>query len=477
MSDLENFAAVFAETLSPEDRERFETMLTDDPSPKTIFDIILASHVAVLKPPFFVRTGDKELISRAAFDMQYNPVVNLIQRQEGEKDYRDQASKRAIAGFDLRRASAAVYEPGQPSWIGNRFNMWRDPGIEPLAETPEIFLDHINYLIPDPVERKLFLDFLAWMVQHPDKKLMFALLIVGRGGTGKSWLGKLFEIMFGIDNVSKLEKDDPLLEQFNGYAENKRLIFIDELVPNDKMDLAKKIAGLITEARIWIRRMYIERFQVPNRANLIAISNYPNALKLARTDRRWGVIRATEDYRFSDDNNKPTDATFAYYDRLHAVTPDDGTVTDEVRRVLWYLGERDLSDFKGQAPAPATETKDDIADLSESNILSQVQTLYHDGAAPFCFGLVTVNDVMGELSLNFDDTKSRKTMEAEVASAMEQVGCRRIRGGQVYSTKFPGGRARLWATGKAIVDQFQGEAPAELVKAYFSDRDLAKLMA
>ena len=49
------------------------------------------------------------------------------------------------------------------------------------------------------------------------------------------------------------------------------------------------------------------------------------------------MLRATDDLYGADDNNDKTAKTVAYYDRLFATTPVDGTVTDEVRRLLHML--------------------------------------------------------------------------------------------------------------------------------------------
>jgi len=59
---------------------------------------------------------------------------------------------------------APATRPGEPDICGNLLNMWQDPKIEPLPETPKIFLEHMDYLIPDQRERDLALK-LACMVR------------------------------------------------------------------------------------------------------------------------------------------------------------------------------------------------------------------------------------------------------------------------------------------------------------------------
>ena len=58
---------------------------------------------------------------------------------------------------------------------------------------------------------------------------MYAILIIGRGGTGKSWLGKLMERLFGADNVVLISEEDVVTCTFNGFSENKRLVSCTKL--------------------------------------------------------------------------------------------------------------------------------------------------------------------------------------------------------------------------------------------------------
>ena len=474
--DLKHFAAVLAGSLTVEGYHRCKEALsassaTDDmgAAAKAMFEVVLSEHVACLDPPMFIRHRDKKLIAPKSFDLQYNRVVNLLPESVRSKKYHDKASLYASSGFVLRQALSAVYEPGQDDWIDTAFNMWRSPNIEPLAETPDIFLEHVNYLIPDERERGFLLDYFAWMVQHPDKKIMFALLIVGRGGTGKSWFGGLLQAMFGRDNVLLLPKGESAADRFNAEHANRQAIFVDELVPSEKLNLARAIAHMITQPTVWVEPKGINKFEVANRFNVVAVSNYPDAIKILRDDRRWLVIRATEDVRHTDDNNAPTAETVNYYNRLHGITPPDGTVTDEVRRIIWWLGQRSLSGFGGQSLAPQTETKNEVAELSESNILSQVQGLAEQQIGPFSYVLLTVPDVRARLHFAIDDRLTSKQINAQVAAAMEVVGCRRVSSEQAWLGKE---RVRFWVTHKRFIEPMAGKSPRELAEEYRFEREL-----
>jgi len=464
MSELSNFGEVFAETLPVDLRKTFDP----NADAAAIWDMVLATHVYVLDPPMFVRLGDKKLISREAFNGLYNPIVNAIPSTDENPmgRYKDMAAKYAISTAALKRASRAVYEPGGSEWMGTTFNMWSGPSIEPLQERPTIIIDHFRYLFPDKRERQLVFEWLKWGMQHPDKKMTFALLIIGRFGTGKSWFSKLMQVIYGPSNVLVLPKGETALEKFNAEHANKRLVFVDELVPNEKTgSLADALAPKIVGNNIWIERKGVDRFELPNRFNVMAVSNHEAAIKIAgRNDRKWLIVRTTDDLYGADANGRPTAETVAYYDRLHALTPPDGSITDEVRRFVWWLQSRPIGDFNGQGVAPETFAKDDVAAATESSIETEVNDLYAAKAGPFRFQLMTIKDVLAEVT---DD--GTKKAEAECAAAMTAVGCRRIGNKQVYLTGRKKPR-RLWCRDRDKLTEFEKMAPTELAELYKAER-------
>jgi hypothetical protein len=463
---FENFARVFAETLSADDLAAFENLLSKKPSGEAIWHMVQRSHVACLDPAgLLIRTGDRKLITHRAFDELFNPIVNRFAPDR----YRDRAAKFAISKPIMLRASGIVYEPGQPDWVGTKYNMYRPTACTPLDELPLRIADHIRYLIPDARERKLFVDFLAWMVQNPTRKLQFALLIVGRKGTGKSWLSGLIECLFGPHNVTVLAKGGAIAEKFDTSAENKQAIFIDELVPDGKNDLAKAIKPLITSPTVRIEHKGIDAVLLPNRANVIAISNHPNALKIAADEREWLVVRSAADVRYTDDDGGATDKTNAYYDALFAMTPLDRSPTDEVRRFMNFLQRRDLSGFNGQSLAPMTDAKSEVAEYAETATETQIRTALADKRGPFAFTTFTVADVRDEIFAYYADhaDKSPKAIEAEIVAAMEVAGCRRVTSKQSWVNGKP---QRIW-THRRHLAKLEKLGPADLAAIYRSERD------
>jgi hypothetical protein len=426
------------------------------------FNAALAAHVGCVKPYCFIRRADKEMLAPRSFDMQYNRVVNAIDGVGSGKGakYRDNAAKAAIASFGLAVAHSICYRPDGPPMIDGKFNMWSDPGIEPLEGTPTIFLEHVDYLIPVERERRLLLQWLAWMVQHPEQKIMWALLIVGRGGTGKSFVGRLMERLLGAENVALISEEDTVTSTFNGFSENKRLVFLHETPPDQMGKLLTSVKGLITEKITNVNRKGIERYKAENFANLMAVANdMPEGIE--QTNRRWGVIGAADDAVGADVRGQGGPEHARYYKRLWGIIPPDGSVTDELRRVLHYLRNLSLAKFDPLV-APLTETKEEAAETDK--IFAKVAPAYRDHKGPFRFNLLTAEDAARHLATACD---------RELTDAMQEAGCRRIRraNGRAAQVTMPDGtRPRMWAINPAVAKQYADTSTAELVRLYEEER-------
>lgn len=438
---------------------------------KARFARVLDEYVLCLDPVAFIRRADKVALGPGQFDARYNPIVNFIPGLATR--YRDHAAKFAMGRDLIERVDGMCYRPGGDSICEHRFNMWVDPQIDPLDGKPTIFLEHMNYLIPDQREREILLDWLAWLVQHPDQKIMFAVLIVGYEGTGKSWLGYMLRKLFGDSNVAMVENEDPIGDTFNGWTENKRLGFIHELAPDPKIDLVSRVKGIITESHIWVNEKYIKRHRSENQCHLLAVTNHETSVRMLRSNRRWFVIRAADDPMHIGAEGEPTPECSAYYKRLFdAIGPNnDLTPTAEVRRILRWLQQRDVSKF-AIAVAPPTETKHEMADTVANGIASQVAELYRAQVEPFKNRtLVTPAEVVACIDVGRqyrrDDPNRTLGSLALASAAMSDLGCRKV----TDLVRIGGGdRARLWATTRALGKKYKAMNDADVVAIYKAER-------
>lgn len=444
-----------------------------DLTPEEQFKAALAEHIGCQKPHCLIRRADKEMLSLRSFDMRYARVVNALAATSPEGDpvrrYRDKAALYAIGSPGMEVVRSICYRPDGAPIIDGKFNMWTDPGIEELGGDPKIFWKHLNYLIPNQAERRALIAWLAWIVQHPTNKIQWAILIVGKGGTGKSWLGYVMERIFGKGNVVLIAEDDAVTGTFNGFSENKRFIFLHETPPDMMETLLQKLRGLITQDEVHINRKGIERYAAENFANLMGIANEP--VKIDLTNRRWCIINAADDPMGVDDNGRPTPEHKAYYDRLWSVVPKDkAIITDELRRIYTYLKNLPIDRMVAEGKfdpltAPMTGAKADAAGVTAENVLGKIIEKRANREGPFRFDLLTQEEVRKACGGSAGHALARD---------MEEAGLRKLKlpNGRDAQPRIKNiGRPRLWAYGKTVADKYKGMGVTELGEAYVKQRN------
>lgn len=257
------------------------------------------------------------------------------------------------------------------------YNLWRDTRVKPEPGDVGVFLDHMAYLFPDETERGYAIDYLALLIQQPATKINFALLVRGRQGTGKSWIGTLLERMIGEPNVGR-PSNSVVVEKYTDWQQGSQVAVIDELMANGRHEVANRLKPVITDPFLCIRPMYGKAFNIPNHLNLVTFTNHADALPIEAGDRRWLVL-------FSPAT--PADET--YYRRLFDFLDGGGPAA-----VTYWLGQRKIA-LNPKGTAPMTAGKAEMRDLSLGDAEQHLAELLDEGAHPFDFELVRFEDVVG----------------------------------------------------------------------------------
>src|SRR5258705_13619423 len=181
----------------------------------------------------------------------------------------------------------------------------------------------------DKLAREHLINWLACVVQYPDKKLMHAVLLLGNKRTGKSWFAELLKVILGAHNCSEPSKKR-VASEFNGWLANKLLVIIHELREKGARGLYDELKEYITQGTTSINLKGIEAHEVDNFAAFLTITNHDDAIPIDDNERRYLVIRCADDPRFG----KGTDASTAYYNRLFRCIGTSDEPGDEARKFL-----------------------------------------------------------------------------------------------------------------------------------------------
>jgi len=296
------------------------------------------------------------------------------------------ASQRLLADERVRKAVGYTYRPGQQEVIvadaqgTARINIWRPGSVEPRAGDASLFVEHLRYLCTTGEEFSTLCAWLAHLVQRPGLKIMFAVVLVGLQGTGKTALAQILELILGQSNVGVVSTSE-IKADFNEWLEARQLVVVEEIMAMGRREVMNNLKPLITQRHITINVKYQRPYEIENAANFLFLSNSADALRLENGDRRYFVIS-------SEAEPRPPE----YYEALF------GWVTANAGIFLHWLQNYDLRNFNPNKPPPMTEGKRRMIEASLPPLDSVLSELIATRSPPFATDLVDVQEVVRQLS-------------------------------------------------------------------------------
>jgi Family of unknown function (DUF5906) len=213
------------------------------------------------------------------------------------------------------------------------------------------YINHIEQLFPNEVERQMLLDRLAFKVQFPDRKLNGLCVIHGPQGSGKDTLFVPFQHWLG-NSLMKTVKGSKAGGRFNAWVRSL-LVVINETSSREQSSVelyeALKDVTVAPPLFIPVERKGIDEYEVANRVALFTTTNHPFSLHIEDDDRRLTMLHAAR---------KAEEWPDGYFERFYAWMNGGGW-----KQAIFWLSRRDLHKFNPSAKAPTTESKEALREL------------------------------------------------------------------------------------------------------------------
>jgi hypothetical protein len=278
--------------------------------------------------------------------------------------------------FAAQKFDTFCYMPGKGENVGGAYNQYVPSAIVPFEGDTTIWDEHLKYLFPVESVRKVVLDWLAWVLQHLDKKPKHALFILGRTqGTGKSFIGDVFAELIGEHNRAPVDQST-FETPHNGWQMRTKVVTCEE-VRSLSAQAMRKLHGWITQGRLHINEKNMPQVIIPDVLAYIFFSNKLDAIALDDTDRRYAV---------AETNVKPKDK--AYYCRLYDLLDDPAALAAIKHQLL----NRKLGDYTAAGAAPFTDAKAAMIEEGASDLQSFMVS--QQATPPFSYRLVTLNEIV-----------------------------------------------------------------------------------
>ncbi|MBW4962171.1 DUF5906 domain-containing protein [Sulfitobacter sp. CW3] len=223
------------------------------------------------------------------------------------------------------------------------YNLWSGIRLqtppENWQEWAHPFLKHVEYLVPDQIERERFLKWCAHIFQKPGELPHTCyLMITPQTGTGRGTLGSILTRALRGYVAANMDVN-ALFGGFNGRLSQKLLATVDEIREGNTVNRYQNqeaFKAKITEETRNINEKYGMQFVEKNCCRFLMFSNHEDALPFDNKDRRVIVVE-----------NPVHRQTQAYYQWLNNLLTDQRFTAS----VQQYLMTLNLDGFSPHEPA------------------------------------------------------------------------------------------------------------------------------
>ena len=357
----------------------------------------------MMKQKKYYDLEDKEMYDAEAIDVKYSK--HFDGRYTPLKYWKQHKDSRVCVDFAYKPDNDKRFITVNKKLMINVYEK-HELQPDPKADT-DLFDALVEHVIPHDDYREHFLNWFAYPIQNPGKKIRHALLL--QSDEYQLGKGSLFDIhrdLIGYHNTNKIDLKEAL-DKAKGYLINKQTVLIDEAKAsgswNEKNMFLNTLKTLITEGKAGVRQMYKDYTEQDTITNYWINTNYRDAFPLPYNEVRYFVYfsPAKRNEKMLDDFHEQ---------RLYG---------DLTQGVLAKLIDRDLSKFKPLGIAPQTPYLMEMRKMADRPIADYIREEYNQGMHPFDRDLVSVTELFSWLGKN---TKIRVTRQREIADAIKDLG-------------------------------------------------------
>jgi hypothetical protein len=177
------------------------------------------------------------------------------------------------------------------------WNLWRGFAVEPKLGDWGRMRQHIEKVVCSgiPEHAAYVLNWLARLVQHPDKQGEVALVLRGPKGCGKGIFGRWIAKLFGQHGM-QIFNPTQLVGRFNEHLRDCVLLFGDEAFFAGDRQHEGVLKGLITEPLLPIEGKGLRVVIVPNMLHVVLASNSDWVIPASSDERRYAVFDVPDTY-------------------------------------------------------------------------------------------------------------------------------------------------------------------------------------
>lgn len=321
-----------------------------------------------------------------------------------------------------------------------KFNTWK--GIPCVAKTGKVTLWNklLQHLVVDSVEREVILDWLAAIVQHPEKKINWQIVHTGTHGCGKDSLYAPIGMILGLS--AGVVTHEELLSTFTGYIAKKKFLILEEIFRPGSRDFdvsnkLKTLAASVAGSMMTINEKFTTPYTQADVLNFVILSNHDDCLYVEKGERRYFSIK-------SDVKPLPSDFYSKYYQWLNE---ERG-----YQAIYNFLLERDISDFDyAKIPFESSATTT-LKNTSYMDYQMHLMDMIESETSPFDEDFVVLSKVKESLAVS---GYSRAT-DKGITQVLKEKGFKDLKGVKKVGKKVTT-TSRFWSDKNDVISMKPSE--------------------
>lgn len=286
----------------------------------------------------------------ARTDFENLEANNKVRTEEGKVRF---MAKEWIEWGQRRTYEGVVFDPSNRLPNGhNMLNLWTDWTVG--AGSPHGSWEGLSRVVYEALAGgnaqmgDYILNWIAYMIQHPDVPAETALVFRGPKGVGKSTLGKALISLTGRHGLH-ISDAMHLTNHFNAHLRDCIFLFADEAMWGGDKRSEGTLKQLITEPTILFEAKGRDAVPGRNMVHVMMASNEDWVIPASLEDeRRFAVGDVTDAFRGKDGFWKEV------YGELYSPISKADPRPSGLSRFLWDMKTRDLGDFHPRRSIPMT---------------------------------------------------------------------------------------------------------------------------
>lgn len=350
--------------------------------------------VYLMGPERIYKTTTGKQITKTSFDSSFG--VNLL---PSDRDLQERGDTSQQARFtpiirpqdyvlnelEIPRVEDVTYDPSNPDEVVvkkgkcrfvNTYNKtYARPDREEAEKAGAVIKGHIRLLIKEEAYQRRMIDFIAFMVQNPGKKIRWAFLIQSAQGNGKGLLGKALRGVFGQGNIKTVDPE-AIFSSFSDWAIGTQVTILNEIrvTGHSRHDVMNKLKEPISDDHVSINQKFKDNEEYENITNYLMFTNHKDAIAVEQRERRYFVV-------FSPIQTERDSERLVESGKLEPLQKlvDSG----HLGGLRAFFEDWEISpDFCPDSPPPKTEYFYQMADHSKTDIEKLLEGVVEEGKEP-----------------------------------------------------------------------------------------------